>query len=178
MELTLSAQTQAFIYSCVLGVILAVVYTAMGIVKIVSPPSKKLLFVMDVLFMLVCTFATFFFSVAATWGSLRYYVVFGELIGFFLFYLFVGELILKCSKAITGFLAKIYFFLTNPFRKLFKKLFSFISVWLSKIKKRLKPKRKPKPKKKPKIRAKSDVPEELNQKPRIMAKPKFENFEE
>lgn len=178
MELTLSAQTQAFIYSCVLGVILAVVYTAMGIIKIVSPPSKKLLFAMDVLFMLVCTFATFFFSVATTWGSLRYYVVFGELIGFFLFYLFIGELILKCSKAITGFLAKIYFFVTSPFRKLFKKLFLLISVWLIKIKKKLKPKRKPKLKKKPKFRTKPVISKALNQKPRIMAKPKFENFEE
>ena len=48
MELTLEAQTQAFIYSCVLGVILAVIYTAIGIIKIISPPSKKLLFVMDI----------------------------------------------------------------------------------------------------------------------------------
>lgn len=177
MELTLSAQTQAFIYSCVLGIILAVIYTVMGIIKILSPPSKKLLFVMDVLFMLVCTFITFLFSVAMTWGSLRYYVVFGELIGFFLFYLFVGELVLKCSKAITEFLARIYFFLTNPFRKLFKKMFSFISACLIKIKKKIKPKRKPKPKK-PKIRAKSAMHRESNQKPRIIAKPKFENFEE
>ena len=29
MELTLEAQTQAFIYSCVLGVILAVIYTCL-----------------------------------------------------------------------------------------------------------------------------------------------------
>ena len=35
MELTLEAQTQAFIYSCVLGVILAVIYTAIGIIKII-----------------------------------------------------------------------------------------------------------------------------------------------
>ncbi len=42
MELTLEAQTQAFIYSCVLGVILAVIYTAIGIIKIISPPSKKI----------------------------------------------------------------------------------------------------------------------------------------
>ena len=66
MELTLEAQTQAFIYSCVLGVILAVIYTAIGIIKIISPPSKKLLFVMDILFMLVCTFTTFFYSVLMT----------------------------------------------------------------------------------------------------------------
>lgn len=173
MELTLEIQTQAFIYSCVLGIILAVVYTAMGIMKIVSPPSKRLLFVMDLLFMLVCTFLTFFFSVSMTWGSLRYYVVLGELIGFFLFYLFAGELILKFSKAITGFLAKIYFFITNPFRILFKKLFSLIVFWYMKIKKKLKPKHKHKPKRKIKIRARSVVPEKSSQKPRIMAKPKF-----
>lgn len=170
MELTLEAQTQAFIYSCVLGVILAVIYTAMGIIKIISPPSKKLLFVMDILFMLVCTFTTFFYSVAMTWGSLRYYVVFGELIGFFLFYLFIGELILKCSKAITNFLAKIYFFVTNPFRLLFHKLYSIISDFLIKLWKRIKP--KPRPKRRTKIKARSVMPE-IPQKPRIMAKPKL-----
>ena len=170
MELTLEAQTQAFIYSCVLGVILAVIYTAIGIIKIISPPSKKLLFVMDILFMLVCTFTTFFYSVLVTWGNLRYYVVFGELIGFFLFYLFVGEIILKCSKAITNFFAKIYFFITNPFRILFHKLYLLISVLLAKLWKRIKPRRKPK--KKVKIRASSKMPE-LPQRPRIMAKPKL-----
>lgn len=170
MELTLEAQTQAFIYSCVLGVILAVIYTAMGIIKIMSPPSKRLLFAMDILFMLVCTFATFFYSVATTWGSLRYYVVFGELIGFFLFYLFVGELILKCSRAITSFLAKIYFFITNPFRILFRKLYSLLSALLRKIKKKLKPKHKQKRKSKIRVRAAAKVPQP---KPRIMAKPKL-----
>lgn len=173
MELTLEAQTQAFIYSCVLGMILAVIYTAMGVIKIISPPGKRLLFVMDVLFMLVCTFATFFYSVATTWGSLRYYVVFGELIGFFLFYLFVGELILKCSKAIVGFFTKIYFFITNPFRILFRRLYLLISTFLVKIKKKLKPKRKPKQKIKSKFKSKALITDVSQSKPRIMAKPKL-----
>lgn len=150
MELSLSAQTQAFVYSCALGAILSVIYTAMGIIKIMSPPSRKLLFFMDLIFMLVCTVTTFLFSVAMTWGSLRYYVVFGELVGFFLFYLIVGELILKCSKAITGFLSNVYFFLTNPFRRLFKKLFSVIAKLTEKLRKKLKFKKRIKIKRKPK----------------------------
>lgn len=166
MELTLSEQTQAFIYSCVLGAILAVIYTAMGIIKIMSPPGKRLLFFMDLIFMLVCTFATFMFSVAMTWGSLRYYVIFGELVGFFLFYLTVGELILKCSEAITSFLSKVYFFVTSPFRKLFKKLFLFVLKLANKLKQKFKSKRKPKRKF---VKKTNIMP---NEKPVIMARQK------
>ena len=56
-------------------------------------------------------------------------------------------------KAITNFFAKIYFFITNPFRILFHKLYLLISVLLAKLWKRIKPRRKPK--KKVKIRASS-----------------------
>lgn len=168
MELTLSAQTQAFIYSCALGAMLSVVYTAMGILKIMSPPGKRLLFFMDLIFMLVCTFATFLFSVAMTWGSIRYYVVFGELVGFFLFYLTVGELILKCSKVITDFILKLYLFITSPFRKLFKRLFAFALRLAAKLKiKFIKSRKKPKKKflKKP-------AAVKQTEKPRIMARQK------
>ncbi len=168
MELTLSAQTQAFIYSCVLGAILSVIYTAMGILKIMSPPGKRLLFFMDLAFMLVCTFATFLFSVAMTWGSLRYYVVFGEIVGFFLFYLTVGELILKCSSAIIGFLSRLYFFITNPFRKLFKRLSAFASRLMSKLKQKFIKRRKKQKKKLPKKPASVKRAE----KPIIMARQK------
>lgn len=146
MELSLEAQTRAFIYSCVLGACLAAVYTAMGIIKLISPPGKRLLFMMDLCFMLLCTGATFFYSLAVTWGSLRYYVVLGELLGFFLFYLFFGELILKCSKALIAFISKIYYLIAKPFRTLFHRLYLTVSELLSgawrKIKSKLTVKKK------------------------------------
>ncbi len=95
--------------------------------------------------MLVCTFTTFFLFSIDDLGNLRYYVVFGELIGFFPILSFCRRDYFKMlKKLLLIFLQRYIFFITNPFRILFHKLYLLISVLLAKLWKRIKPRRKPK----------------------------------
>lgn len=122
MELSLGQQTNAFLWACVLGIVFGAVYTVIEIIKIASPPSKRLLFAVDVIFMLICGLSSFMLSVALVWGGLRFYMLFGEAVGFFLFYLIVGDIILKFAKNIISFFSKVYRVITKPFRILFHKI--------------------------------------------------------
>lgn len=114
MELTLKQQTEAFLWSFVLGAVISVIYTVVAVIRVISPPSKKQLFVSDLLFMVIAALMNFIFAVAFTEGKVRFYTIFAETISFFAIYFTVGKLAGRAAKSIFRFISTVLYKITHP----------------------------------------------------------------
>ena len=86
MEFTLLELVRAFLFSLLLGVFAAVLYEPIRLLHMLGLNSSKWYLFFDTLFMIICAFLTFFYSLIMLEGSVRFFVIFGEGIGFLAFY--------------------------------------------------------------------------------------------
>ncbi|MBQ9460813.1 MAG: spore cortex biosynthesis protein YabQ [Clostridia bacterium] len=114
MQLTLYEQTCIFLWSFVLGGIIAGIYTIMAVLRTLSPPGKWLLFFTDILFMLAAAFLNFLFALSCTQGMIRGYSLAAQLIAFCVLYLTVGRFIKRSSFVIADFLHRTWHKVTSP----------------------------------------------------------------
>ncbi len=61
----------------------------------------------DFVYFVVCAFLTFTFIFTFNYGEIRLYILAGELLGFIVYYITVGSLMIKIISAILSFLRKI-----------------------------------------------------------------------
>lgn len=106
-DANLSAQFSCFLYSLLSGAILGAVYTVLSFLRSSNPKGKIRIFILDILFMVIFAFLTMIFSIGFTDGIVRYYVVAGEIAGFFAWYLSLGRLICKAFGKVFSVLCKI-----------------------------------------------------------------------
>ena len=111
MEITVASQTQVFGLSCLFGVVLGIYYDVFRIIRLVVRPGKKAVFFYDVLYLLSCGVFTFLFCFAVNYGEVRFYLLAGEGIGWCLYHLTLGELIMRCSAFLTGVIKRVLLFL-------------------------------------------------------------------
>lgn len=139
MELTLKQQTEAFLWSFVLGAVVALIYIIIAVIRVISPPSKLQLFVGDVLFMVFAALLNFLFAVAFTEGNVRFYTIFSELISFFVIYLTLGKAAKKTAHIIFRFISAVLRKISYPLIKLINTISSFLRekcfIMLKKVKK-------------------------------------------
>ncbi len=93
MELTIYEQTGVFLWSFLIGVILAAVYTVFAVLRELSPPGRVLLFLSDVLFTAIAAAVNFVFALSQTHGKIRGYSLLAQAAAFFLLYLTAGRFI-------------------------------------------------------------------------------------
>ncbi|WP_405352302.1 spore cortex biosynthesis protein YabQ, partial [Ruminococcus sp.] len=77
MEIDFYIQSQAFLYSLLLGVALGVVYGIFKFIRTAFLSTKASVIIADIIFMLIASISLFFFSLATLFGYVRIYVVFG-----------------------------------------------------------------------------------------------------
>ncbi len=79
--------------------------------------------IFDILYSAFAGLVTFIFSLVITNGMVMAYVVFGEMLGFFIYYITFGVFAVRFSERVTetvkGFFIKIFKTLSAPFLKLF-----------------------------------------------------------
>lgn len=126
MELTLKQQSEAFLWSFVLGVAVALIYIIIAVIRVISPPSKVQLFVGDVLFMVFAALLNFLFAVAFTEGNVRFYTIFAELISFFVIYLTLGKAAKKTAHIVFRFISAVLRKISYPLIKLINTISSFL----------------------------------------------------
>lgn len=147
MELTAQQQTMAFLWSFVLGAVLAAVYTVAALIKVLSPPTKIQLFVGDVLFMVFAAILNFLFATALTEGNVRFYTVFAELVSFLAIYLTVGRILKKIINTVYKWISAFFRKITAPLTAFSARLSSSLrkkySFMLKKVKKSEKVRRFP-----------------------------------
>ncbi len=133
MDLTISNQTMVFLYACLLGVGLGVCYDVFRILRVALPLGTVVTFIEDILYFAVTAIATFTFLLYFTQGQIRVYVLLGEVLGWVLYYVTVGSLVIKISKAIVGSIRFVLKWLYRIFLSPFVRLFCFLGRKICKL---------------------------------------------
>ncbi|MBQ7965151.1 MAG: spore cortex biosynthesis protein YabQ, partial [Ruminococcus sp.] len=82
MEFSLATQTVYFLYSILFGIILSAVYDVVRVIRFMGFTKLWQIILSDVVYFFVCAVLTFLFSLPFNNGSVRYFVLFGEAVGF------------------------------------------------------------------------------------------------
>ena len=126
MELTLTQQTQIFLWSFLIGVVLFVVYIVMEVLRIVFPPGNIRIFIEDLLFMLFAAVVNFLFALSQTYGIIRGYSLFAQIASFALLYFTVGRIIKSFSFVLYKLFLRAYHFLFDPVSCLFNNMSKYL----------------------------------------------------
>ncbi len=122
MEFTLADQTVYFLYSLLFGVILSALYDVVRIIRFIGATKLWQIILSDVLYFFVCAFLTVLFAMPFNKGSVRYFAVFGEAVGFILYRFTLGE-----------YFAYVYSFVIRVISRLFKIFIKYLRVFLNKV---------------------------------------------
>lgn len=112
--------------SVVLGAALGVLYDCFRVLRAVFPPAAKkgAVIAEDIIFWLIYGFCIFCFASVSARGQVRAFMFFGSLIGFVLYLVTVGSVVIGIIRRITEtfykILHKVYYFTIEPFVKYFK----------------------------------------------------------
>ena len=101
---SVSQHTSLFLMSVVLGAILGIVYDVFRAIRIIFPPAAKdgAVIAEDILFCVICGFSLFFFSTLAARGQIRFFILLGASLGFMLYILTVGNIIIGILRLVFG----------------------------------------------------------------------------
>lgn len=139
MDITITSQTYLFFTSILLGASLAAVYDIFRILRIAIPSGSLLIAIEDIFYFLFCTFVTFTFILRTNEGMVRSYILLGEIIGWVLYYLTLGNLVISFSRKIILFFEKLFLFVYRYFIRpvyliirWFLRLFKKPVLWLYK----------------------------------------------
>lgn len=144
-----SEQLKFFLLSLGVGFTLGVLYDILRAVRLSFTRAKAAVVVFDILYFLLFGLATFLFILAINKGEIRFYLIFGEIIGAAFYYFSFGTAAIKLTdifvKAFRRFFGTVFKILFAPFRLLFglfKKLFLKISSFFKKTRKKSEKNRK------------------------------------
>mgnify|MGYP000958913911 FL=1 len=122
MEIDFYVQSQAFLYSLLLGVALGILYEAFKFIRTAFLSTKPAVIISDIAFMIVASLALFFYSLAMLYGYVRIYVVFGALCGFAAYRFSLGKLISRIYCPIINALNVANKKIRTKFKKITEKL--------------------------------------------------------
>jgi spore cortex biosynthesis protein YabQ len=152
-SLSLAKQTQNFFAAFGFGFILGILYDFFFVIRSLISKRKAATFICDLAFVVLAALMSFMLLLVITDGQLRFYVLAGELLGFFVYYLSFGVFVIRISEKIIAFIRKIclklkrllvsvFRIISYPFRAIFSvfcKIFKKIRIFLRKtLKKTLK----------------------------------------
>lgn len=132
MEITIAHETTVFLTSLLVGAALGAVYDVFRILRIAVKTGRAAVAAEDLFYFLLCTFVTFTFILQDNHGAVRVYILFGEALGWVLYYVTVGNLVISCSKTLIRIVKSIarFFFrcFIRPCYRLLRGLFQFFST--------------------------------------------------
>ncbi len=125
MEVFVADQTVLFLGALAIGFILGFLMEPLRIYRLMVHPSTVAVFFQDILYWFFCAVCSFVFILTVNSGQLRIFLVLGIVIGMTVYFLTIGALIMKVSKAIISFLRRGLRFLnrkiTYPAVKVYEK---------------------------------------------------------
>lgn len=99
---SVSTQCLTFLYACLLGTALGLLYDVFRITRKALPLPAAAVAAQDLLFFFLCAFFSFLFLMAETDGKIRWFIAAGEFLGAVLYHLTAGELVMAVSDVIIG----------------------------------------------------------------------------
>ena len=122
-------QLAIFALSLGMGFLLGVLYDIIRALRLSVTRSKIVLVICDILYFILFGLISFLFILALNKGEIRFYIIIGEIIGAFFYYVSLGLAVIKITDKLICLLRKFYKFIfklvSAPFR-LLKKIFSGI----------------------------------------------------
>lgn len=125
-EINSAEQISAFLYSLCLGVIFCLFYDIFRALRFAIKFNDIFIFLQDIFYFVSISFVTFLFLLAVTNGEIRFYVIFGILIGFLICYFTFSKYFLKLLKIIFKAFALIHKKINTVLNRFFAKTGSFI----------------------------------------------------
>ena len=136
MGFTIADQTWQFFFSILFGMGLGVLYDLFRIFRVAFPPGRTLALFEDLIWWLMAGVLTVLFCIAEMNGQIRIFALMGEGIGFLLYHLTIGVLVLGASRWIIGLISAILRFLYRitlaPIGHLIGKLWGFVGKKIKK----------------------------------------------
>lgn len=109
--------------SCAFGLLIGVCYDVFRTARVIFPHNKWLVCIEDIVFLIFyCIFLSSFAS-AASRGELRFYFVIGNAIGFTLYLMTVGSIVIRTMRKLFYIIKKVVFVIFYPFIR----FYAFIS---------------------------------------------------
>lgn len=102
----LREQTANFLLSLGFGFSIGLVYDLVRIIRRLFSDGKKAIMTADILYAVFAAIMTFVFLLTATNGKIMVYILFGELLGFFIYYFTFGVFAMRVGDKLTAFLKK------------------------------------------------------------------------
>lgn len=124
MEFTLFDLISAFGFSFLFGLILAVIYEPFRIFHKIGFSKPIHYFVSDFIYMIIFAVLTYFLCLILLEGSVRIFVIIGEILGFTLFYIIVRPVLDRIYNPIIKFSKKFAFRLLKITRKVMYNVYS------------------------------------------------------
>lgn len=138
MEISVFRQTSVFLWSFLIGGVLAAIYTVIAVIREISPPGRVLLFVTDFLFMFTAAMINFAFALSQTNGRIRGYSLFAQAAAFFLLYFTVGAFVKRSAGAIRSFVLRLSEAVLRPALSLYGRIYAFAASKCRKLLKKTK----------------------------------------
>lgn len=106
---TIGEQIRIFLYSCGFGFVLGFVFDISEFIGEFLPKKRSVTITRDVIYMVVITFATFLFNIAADNGNFKFYIYAAFAAGWFVYYF-----------SVAGFSRRVRFTVSSFFKSFFK----------------------------------------------------------
>lgn len=102
-------QLRTFAYAVGFGFFIGVLYDVFRLIRLLICGGKnKAFLISDILFALVAAFLTFLFALTLLNGGIRGYVLFGELLGFLIYYISFGTFVVRLTDKIAATLRRVF----------------------------------------------------------------------
>ncbi len=122
MGFSLADQTVYFLFSLLFGVILSSLYDIVRVLRFSGLTKLWQIVMSDVLYFALCAFLTVLFALPFNNGSVRYFVLLGEAVGFVVYRFTLGE-----------YMAVVYCFIIDVLRKFFVKSLKILKYFSNKV---------------------------------------------
>lgn len=122
MIFSLADQTVYFLFSLLFGVILSFMYDVIRVLRFIGLNKLWQIIVGDIFYFTLCAFLTVLFALPFNNGSVRYFVLLGEAVGFIVYRFTLGE-----------YMSVFYCFIIRVFRKIFVKSLKILEFFSNKV---------------------------------------------
>lgn len=122
MSFSLADQTVYFLCSLLFGVMLSALYDVVRILRFCGVTKLWQIILTDISYFLICAFLSVLFALPFNKGSVRYFAIFGQAVGFVIYRFTLGEVT-----------AKLYCFVIRVLRIIKEKTFKYMLLFSNKL---------------------------------------------
>lgn len=107
MLISVQEQLTVFGLSILLGCGLGVLYDVFRLLRLLVRFGPAAIFLQDLLFWLAAALLTFFYIFAANSGQIRWFILFGALLGAVIYHLTLGEMVIRFLRAAIDLIRRV-----------------------------------------------------------------------